>query len=62
MYKSNTLDVLKNAFLMEKKGKSLYQKAMDHAKSDEVKFFFKDLVDDEQEHMNILDQSCKMQY
>ena len=39
MDKSNTLDILKNAFLMEKKGKSLYQQAMDHAKSDEVKSF-----------------------
>ncbi len=59
MDKSNTLDILKNAFLMEKKGKNLYQKAMDHAKSDEVKDFFKDLVDDEQEHMNILEKQFK---
>ncbi len=32
---------------------------MDHAKSDEVKSFFKDLVDDEQEHMNILAKQFK---
>ena len=59
MDKSNTLTILKNAFLIERKGKSLYQKAMDHAKNDEVKAFFKDLVDDEQEHMNILEKQFK---
>ena len=59
MDKSNTLTILKNAFLIERKGKSLYQKAMDHAENDEVKAFFKDLVDDEQEHMNILEKQFK---
>ena len=29
MDKSNTLDILKNAFIIEKKGMSLYQKAME---------------------------------
>ncbi len=59
MDKSNTLTILKNAFLIERKGKSLYQKAMDHAENNEVKAFFKDLVDDEQEHMNILEKQFK---
>jgi rubrerythrin len=59
MDKSNTLTILKNAFLMERKGKSLYEKAMDHAKDDVVKAFFKDLADDEQEHMNILEKQFK---
>ena len=59
MDKSNTLTILKNAFLIERKGKSLYEKAMDHAKDDAVKAFFKDLVDDEQEHMNILEKQFK---
>ena len=59
MDKSNTLTILKNAFLIERKGKNLYQKAMDHAENDEVKAFFKDLVDDEQEHMNILEKQFK---
>ncbi|MBT6338238.1 MAG: rubrerythrin, partial [Desulfobacula sp.] len=43
MDKSNTLTILKNAFLIERKGKSLYEKAMDHAKDEAVKDFFKDL-------------------
>lgn len=59
MDKSNTLTILKHAFLMERKGKSLYDKACDHAKDDTVKAFFKDLSDDEQEHMNILEKQFK---
>ena len=59
MDKSNTLTILKHAFLIERKGKSLYEKAMAHAKDDAVKAFFKDLVDDEQEHMNILEKQFK---
>jgi len=44
---------------MEKKGKALYEKAMDHAAEDAVKAFFKDLADDEQEHMDILEKQFK---
>ncbi|WP_457551652.1 ferritin family protein [Desulfobacula sp.] len=59
MEKSNTLTILKNAFLMEKKGQSLYLKAMDHAQDDSVKAFFKSLADDEQKHMDILEKQFK---
>jgi len=59
MDKSNTLTILKNAFLIERKGKSLYEKARDHAKDDSVRDFFNDLVADEQEHMNILEKQFK---
>ena len=59
MDKSNTLTILKNAFLIERKGKSLYEKAVDHAKDETVKAFFKDLANDEQEHMNILEKQFK---
>ena len=59
MDKSNTLTILKNAFLIERKGKSLYEKARDHAKDDSVKAFFNDLAIDEQEHMNILEKQFK---
>ena len=44
---------------MERKGKSLYEKAMEHVQDESVKAFFKDLVDDEQEHMNILEKQFK---
>jgi rubrerythrin len=59
MDKSNTLTILKNAFLIERKGKSLYEKARDHVEDESVKAFFNDLVDDEQEHMNILEKQFK---
>lgn len=59
MDKSNTLTILKNAFLIERKGKSLYETAMDHASDETVKAFFKDLANDEQEHMNILEKQFK---
>jgi rubrerythrin len=59
MEKPSTLTILKNAILIERKGKSLYQKAADHTKDDSVKTFFQDLVNDEQEHINILEKQFK---
>ena len=59
MDKSNTLTILKNAILIERKGKSLYQTAMNHATDEAVKIFFKDLVDDEEEHTQILEKQFK---
>ncbi|MCK5097779.1 MAG: ferritin family protein [Desulfobacteraceae bacterium] len=59
MEESNTLNILKNAFLMEQQGKNLYQKAAENAQSSEVKLFFQNLVDDEQEHMDILEKQFK---
>lgn len=55
----DTLTILKHAILMEKKGQSLYLKAMEHAQNDAVKAFFKDLADDEQEHVNILERQFR---
>ncbi len=59
MDKSNTLNILKNAFLMERQGKHLYETARDHAKNDEVKAFFQSLVEEEQEHMDLLEKQFK---
>ncbi|MCK5543465.1 MAG: ferritin family protein [Desulfobacterales bacterium] len=59
MKKSNTLDILKNAFFLEQQGKNLYQKAMENAQSDKVKVFFQALIDDEKEHMDILVKQYK---
>lgn len=59
MDKPSTLTILKNAILIERKGKSLYQKAMDHSNDDSVKAFFQDLVNDEQAHVDILEQQFK---
>ena len=59
MDKSKTLNILKNAFLMERQGKHLYETARDKAENAEVKAFFQELVNDEQEHMNILEKQFK---
>ncbi len=59
MDKSNTLNILKSAFLMERQGKHLYETAKAHAENNEVKEFFQSLVEDEQEHMDILEKQFK---
>ena len=59
MDKSKTLNILKNAFLMERQGKSLYETARDQAGDPDVKAFFQGLADDEQEHMAILEKQFK---
>ena len=59
MEESKTLNILKNAFLLEQKGKNLYQLAMENAQSNEVKLLFQSLVDDEKEHMDIIVKQYK---
>lgn len=59
MEKSNTLNILKNAFLMERQGKSLYETARDKAGDAAVKEFFDDLVNEEAQHMNLLEAQFK---
>jgi len=59
MEKSNALNILKNAFLMERQGKNLYETARDKAEDDAVKAFFDSLAKDEQEHMAILETQFK---
>jgi len=44
---------------MERQGKYLYETAKAHAENDSVKEFFQSLVDDEQEHMDILEKQFK---
>ncbi len=39
MEESNTMNILKNAFLLEQQGKNLYQQAMENAQSEKVKNF-----------------------
>lgn len=59
MEKSNALNILKNAFLMERQGKTLYETARDKAEDEAVKSFFDSLARDEQEHMAILETQFK---
>lgn len=57
--KSKSLNILKNAFFMERQGKSLYETARDSTKDPAVKGFFQALADDEQAHMDILEKQFK---
>jgi rubrerythrin len=59
MDKLNTINILKKAFLMEQRGKTLYETARDHAENEEVKTFFQELVEDEKKHMKILERQFK---
>jgi rubrerythrin len=59
MEKSNALNILKNAFLMERQGKSLYETARDKAGDALVKDFFDTLANEEQQHMTLLEAQFK---
>ncbi len=59
MEKSNSLNILKNAFLMELQGKSLYETARDNAGDEAVKQFFDNLANEEAQHMKMLEAQFK---
>ena len=44
---------------MERQGKHLYETARDKAENQSVKTFFQTLVDEEQDHMDILEKQFK---
>ena len=52
---SSVLEILKNAYIMEQRGKTLYETAADHAEDPDVKEFFQALAEDEKVHMKILE-------
>ena len=56
---SNTETILKNAILLEKRGKAFYQKVADQAQSEAVKEFFKLMADEEVTHIKILSTQFK---
>lgn len=59
MTKSNALNILKHAILMERQGKFLYETARDQAGDVAVKDFFQGLADEENEHIRILEKQFK---
>ena len=59
MNESNPLQVLKKAFWLEQQGRNLYETARDKAVDKDVKAFFQELVEDEQQHMEILEKQFK---
>jgi rubrerythrin len=54
MPQNNALDILKNAILLEKRGKAFYRTAAQHASNEEVKAFFETMAAEEVQHVKIL--------
>jgi rubrerythrin len=59
MPETDTLDILKSAILLEIRGKDFYQKAADSTENELVKDFFQNMVDDENNHIQILSEQYK---
>jgi len=53
------LDVLKEAILLERRGRAFYQKVAVQAKNEAVREFFATMVAEEQQHMHILGEQLK---
>lgn len=57
--KTTTLDILKQAILLEKRGQSFYQTIADKTKSEPVRLFFEMMAGEEEEHVRILSDQFK---
>jgi rubrerythrin len=54
MSEDKTIEILKNAILLEKRGKAFYSKVSDQASGETVKTFFEMMADEEDKHIRIL--------
>ena len=59
MSEDRTVEILKNAILLEKRGKAFYQKVAEQASGKAVKSFFQMMADEEIKHVNILADQYK---
>ena len=59
MGETTALNILKNAILLEKRGKAFYSKIANETDSDAVKRFFSMMADEEEKHVNILSDQYK---
>jgi len=59
MTESNTLDILKHAILLEKRGKSFYRTAASQSTNEDVKAFFETMAAEEVQHVKILSDQFK---
>lgn len=55
----NTVDILKSAILLEKKGNAFYSQVAQQASHPEVKRFFEMMADEEVQHIHILTEQFK---
>lgn len=54
MTENNALDILKNAILLEKRGRAYYSQVADSTNNSAVKEFFQTMADEEKHHEKIL--------
>ncbi|MBI5895656.1 MAG: hypothetical protein HZB24_06520, partial [Desulfobacterales bacterium] len=59
MLSEKTLDILKEAILLERRGHAFYQKVADHARNNTVREFFQIMADEELRHIKILEDQFK---
>lgn len=59
MTESKTLEILKQAILLEQRGKAFYQKVAEQAESSAVKSFFERMAEEEETHIRILSDQFK---
>jgi len=59
MSEDRTVEILKNAILVEKRGKAFYQKVAQQASGKAVKAFFETMADEEVKHVKILADQYK---
>ena len=59
MTEANTLKILKNAILLEKRGQAFYQTVADRTQTQAVKKFFEIMAGEEEEHIKILSEQFK---
>jgi len=59
MNEIKTMEILKQALLLEKRGKSFYQTVAQQTDKDAVKFFFESMAKEEQRHIEILEAQFK---
>ena len=59
MNESKSVEILKQAILLEKRGQSFYQKVAEQANNDAVKSFFKFMALEEDKHIRILESQFK---
>lgn len=59
MAEDKTTEILKNAILMEKKGRAFYDKVAQQASAEAVKRFFQTMAAEEENHIRILSEQFK---
>ena len=59
MEENNVLDILKQAILLERRGKAFYQKVAEQAENSAVRDFFETMAAEEQKHMQLLSNQYK---